>query len=129
MAGGYPSALTDQRPQGGGVVAIAWIVALLTAFYMLPWAIAVSRGKTNMTAIGLVNLLLGWSLIAWVIAFVMALGSHGVVAFAQAPVQVFVAQQSAPPVAQSVPAGWYPAPSGVGQEYWDGGQWTGHRAP
>ena len=30
---------------------LAWIVAVLTFGYMLPWAIAVSRGKTNSTGI------------------------------------------------------------------------------
>lgn len=138
MAGGYSGPLTDQRPQSGGVVAIAWIVALLTAFYMLPWAIAVTRGRSTVTSIGLINLLLGWSLIAWVISFVMSLQSHGIVAIAHAPVQIVVnsapaqspaAPVPAPPVVHRVPAGWYLAPDGAGQEYWNGVQWTGHRAP
>ncbi|AGI12983.1 hypothetical protein PBI_BUTTERS_36 [Mycobacterium phage Butters] len=28
-----------------------------------------------------------------------------------------------------VPPGWYPDPEGGGQRYWDGRQWTSHRAP
>ena len=33
-------------------VPIAWLVALITLGYMLPWAIAASRGKSNAGAIG-----------------------------------------------------------------------------
>lgn len=34
------------------------------------------------------------------------------------------------PAAAAVPAaGWYPDPSGTGQRYWDGAQWSEHTAP
>jgi len=59
---------------------VAWLVALLSAGYMLPWAIAATRGKINSGAIFWLNLLLGWSIIGWVIALVMALSAHQVVA-------------------------------------------------
>lgn len=55
---------------------VAWIVALLTAGYMLPWAIAATRGKSNSGSIGLINLLLGWSVIGWIVALVMACTAH-----------------------------------------------------
>lgn len=58
----------------------AWLVALLSLGYMLPWAIAATRGKINSGAIFWLNLLLGWSVIGWVIALVMALSAHQVVA-------------------------------------------------
>lgn len=51
---------------------IAWIVALLSLLYMLPWAVAASRNKSNTGAIALINLFLGWSVIGWVVALVMA---------------------------------------------------------
>lgn len=54
----------------------SWIFTILTLGYMLPWAIAATRGKSNSGAIGLLNLLLGWSLIGWVIALVMACTAH-----------------------------------------------------
>lgn len=54
----------------------AWIIAIITLGYMLPWAIAATRGKSNSGAIGWLNLLLGWSIIGWVIALVMACGAH-----------------------------------------------------
>jgi hypothetical protein len=58
---------------------IAWVVALITLGYMLPWAIAASRGKSNAGAIGLLNFLLGWTVVGWVIALVMACTAHQVV--------------------------------------------------
>jgi ABC-type transport system involved in multi-copper enzyme maturation permease subunit len=70
-----PQRLTDQR---GSIihVLIAWAFALLTLLYFLPWAIAASRYKSNSLAIMLINLLLGWTFIGWVVALVMACGSH-----------------------------------------------------
>lgn len=67
--------MTDQKHSGPMVVA-AWVVAVVTLFYMLPWAIAETRGKSNSMAIGLVNFLLGWTFIGWIVALVMACGSH-----------------------------------------------------
>jgi T4 superinfection immunity protein len=59
---------------------IAWVAAILTVGYMLPWAIAATRGKSNSGAIGLINLLLGWSVIGWIVALVMACSAHKVAA-------------------------------------------------
>src|SRR5690625_7978306 len=53
--------ISDQRQVGGGVLAFAWILAIFTAFYMLPWAIAATRGKSNHSSVGLINFLLGRS--------------------------------------------------------------------
>jgi len=139
---------TDQRPQNGALVAIAWICTVLTMLYMLPWAIAASRGKSNQAMVGVVNLLLGWSFIGWVVALVMACTAHQVVhvpvavlvaptqqaygqpAYTQAaPVQDAPAQLPSVSSAAPIPAGWYASPGSQGQEYWDGARWTGHRAP
>jgi len=110
---------TDQRPQDGAVVAIAWVCAVLTALYMLPWAIAATRGKSNQALIGVLNLLLGWTLVGWIVTLVMSCTAHQVVG-----VPILVQPSSGP-----IPAGWYASPSAEGQEYWDGAAWTGHRAP
>ncbi|MBO1753891.1 superinfection immunity protein [Allobranchiibius sp. CTAmp26] len=58
------------------LIVVAWVIAVITFFYMLPWAVAATRGKSNQLAIGLVNLLLGWSFIGWVVALVMACGAE-----------------------------------------------------
>lgn len=51
---------------------VAVIVAILTVGYMLPWAIAAVRDVPHW-AVFWVNLLLGWTLIGWVIALIMSL--------------------------------------------------------
>lgn len=55
---------------------VAWVFAVLTFGYMLPWAIAATRGKSNTGAIGLLNLFLGWSVIGWVVALIMSCGAE-----------------------------------------------------
>ncbi|MFT3851818.1 MAG: superinfection immunity protein [Ilumatobacteraceae bacterium] len=94
---------------------------------MLPWAIAATRGRSNQASIGLINFFLGWSLIGWIVAMVMACQAHQV-ASAGAPVTVVVAQQFSSPAQTSAPPGWYPLPTGGGR-YWDGHTWTDHHAP
>ena len=51
---------------------VAVIVAILTVGYMLPWAIAAVRDVPHW-GVFWVNLLLGWTLIGWVIALIMSL--------------------------------------------------------
>ena len=117
---------------------IAWLIAIFTAGYMLPWAIAATRGKSNAGVIGVVNLLLGWTVVGWVIALVMAAGSHQIVA-APAPVliinqgmpqslpyqaQPVIPGQGAPAIAAAVaPAGWFVQADGS-HRWWDGAAWA-----
>lgn len=51
---------------------VAIIVAIVTAGYMLPWAIAAVRDVRHWSVFW-VNLLLGWTIVGWIIALVMAL--------------------------------------------------------
>jgi len=51
---------------------VAVVVAILTAGYMLPWAIAAVRDVPHWSVFW-VNLLLGWTIVGWVVALVMAL--------------------------------------------------------
>lgn len=55
---------------------ISICLTVLTLGYMLPWMVASLRGKSNTGAIGLLNLLLGWTFIGWIVALVMACGTH-----------------------------------------------------
>jgi hypothetical protein len=55
---------------------IAWVLTLLTVGYMLPWAIAATRGKSNAGAIGVLNFFVGWTVIGWIAALVMACSAH-----------------------------------------------------
>lgn len=70
--------ITDKSGKGGQAT-LAWVVAVGSIGYMLPWAIAATRGKSNSGSIGWLNLLLGWSIIGWIIALVMACGKHSAV--------------------------------------------------
>lgn len=51
---------------------VAVLVAILTAGYMAPWAIAAVRNVPHWSVFW-VNLLLGWTIVGWVIALVMSL--------------------------------------------------------
>jgi hypothetical protein len=131
-----PMVMTDRREVEPAVIAIAWVVTVLSLGYMLPWAIAATRGKSNQASVAIVNFFLGWTFIGWVVALVMACTAHQMVG-ASGQAMVVVAQQfpqaqfSGPVPRPSVGPGpgWYPAPSGPGQQYWDGSAWTAHRAP
>lgn len=50
-------------------------LAAVAALYFLPTIIANTRGHQNTGGVFLINLLLGWSVIGWVIALVMAAGT------------------------------------------------------
>lgn len=57
---------------------VAILVAIVTAGYMLPWAIAAVRGNANTGAVFWVDLLLGWTVVGWVVALVMSIREHRV---------------------------------------------------
>lgn len=58
---------------------VAIIVAILSAGYMPPWAIAAVRGNANAWAVFWVNLLLGWTVVGWIVALVMSIKEHRVI--------------------------------------------------
>lgn len=78
MMVGYnqPGLVSDQTPKPTQTL-IAWVLTVLTLLYMLPWAIAATRGKSNSGAIGILTLLLAWTVVGWIVALVMACGPHG----------------------------------------------------
>lgn len=121
----YVSApVTDQQPTSTAVIVIAWVITVLTGLYMLPWAIAASRGKANQWTVFLISLFLGWTVVGWIVALVLACTAHRPVAtFAPIAGYAPVAALAATP-----PAGWYANPGGPGRRYWDGYQWTQHYA-
>ncbi|HMQ27206.1 MAG TPA: superinfection immunity protein [Acidimicrobiales bacterium] len=69
--------VTDRRPRLASAV-VRIVVTVLTAGYMLPWMVAALRGKSNAWPIFWINLLLGWTVVGWVIALVMACMPHQV---------------------------------------------------
>ncbi|MFD9736810.1 superinfection immunity protein [Umezawaea sp. NPDC059074] len=100
-------------------ITIAWVITVLTLGYMLPWAIAATRRKSNSAAIALLTFFAGWTAIGWLIALVMSCMAE--------PVQGVYMSVAAPtyqaPGAVATPPGWYPDGTG-GTRYWDGTQWT-----
>jgi hypothetical protein len=109
-----PVAVSDTQ------IAVAWVLTAVTLGYMLPWAIAATRRKSNSVAIAVLTALTGWSVVGWFVALVMACLAE------PAPVTVYYPQQphAATPVpALAAPPGWYPAAGGQLQ-YWDGHAWT-----
>lgn len=57
---------------------VGWVVALCTLGYMLPWAVAATRGKSNHWGVFWLNLLLGWTLVGWAVSLYLALTGHQV---------------------------------------------------
>jgi hypothetical protein len=73
----YLEIVTDKQDRARQAL-VAWAATFATCGYLLPWAIATTRGKSNAEAIGLLNLLLGWTIIGWFVALALACGSHRV---------------------------------------------------
>ena len=69
---GYANTMVARPTVGGVHITIAWIFAVFSFGYFLPWAIAATRQKSNTLAIGLLNFLVGWTVIGWIAAAVMA---------------------------------------------------------
>jgi Superinfection immunity protein len=57
---------------GEGLLVILFVWLCLIAIYLLPSTVAKRRRHNNRLAITVLNVLLGWSGIAWVIAMVWA---------------------------------------------------------
>lgn len=74
----HVSEIKDKRAGGAWAASTtwAWIVTLCTFGYMLPWAVAASRGHRDSAMIFWFTLLLGWTLLGWVIALVWAFKPH-----------------------------------------------------
>ncbi len=60
---------------------VSVIVAIVTAGYMLPWCIAAVRDVPHWRVFW-INLLLGWTIIGWIVALVMALRTQRTVVIA-----------------------------------------------
>jgi hypothetical protein len=69
---------------------------LLLAIYFLPWIVALSRNAPRTAAIFVLNLLLGWTLVGWVIALVWAFAEMP----RAVPQSITVNTQPPPPAAQ-----------------------------
>lgn len=75
---GMSQIVTDRKGRPVSAI-VAIVVAILTGGYMLPWAIAAVRGTANAWSVFWVNLLLGWTIIGWIIALVMSIREHRII--------------------------------------------------
>ncbi len=91
-AGTYRTDRSDKPIQ----TTVAWILTILTALYFLPWAIAATRGKSNSGAIGWINFLLGWTVVGWIIALIMACSAHQVISNVTVVTAVGIQQHNYP---------------------------------
>ncbi|GEM_PF-5945249 len=105
----YAQVPTPKQNANPAHVIIAWIFAIFSLLYFLPWAIAASRGKSNAAAIALLNLFLGWTVIGWIAALIMACG-------AESGAGTVVVTQMSVNVSQPHPAAFAPPPYGALQQ-------------
>jgi len=61
---------------GAPEAAVVLFLCVGFVMYFFPTIVAVGRKKTNTSAIFLMNLLLGWSVIGWIIALVWAVSKQ-----------------------------------------------------
>ncbi len=83
-----------------------WLIGLAVsaALYFLPTIIALMLHRSNAGIVALINFLLGWSFVGWIVALVMALTSDS------RPMQVVQVQQYGYPPPQGPPQ-WPPQQS------------------
>jgi Superinfection immunity protein len=114
------TAATVRLSVTGTHIVIAWFLTAATFGYLLPWAVAATRRKSNAKAIGVLTALTGWTGVGWFVALVMACWAE------PAPVTVYYARPAYAPTpvpALAAPQGWYPDAAGQLQ-YWDGRAWA-----
>ena len=61
----------------GGLIRVLLGIVFLMTIYMLPTGIALLRNKRNKASIFVLNLLLGWTFVGWVIALVWGVSHRG----------------------------------------------------
>lgn len=99
--------MTDRKGRPISVI-VSIVLTILTLGYFLPWMIAAMRGKSNHIAIMVVNLLLGWTIIGWIVALVMACTAHQVAGVRMQPQPYYPPQA---PWQPPLDAGSHPGPA------------------
>lgn len=97
------------------------LVVLLVAAYLLPSTVAVARRVPSTRSVLILNVLLGWTLVGWAIAFARALREPGGAADRVAT----DAEDEPAPRPAAYYAGWRADPFGRHElRYFDGTVWT-----
>ena len=58
-------------------LAASLVFLFILAIYLIPTIIAFSRGHASKWGIGVLNIILGWSLVFWVVALIWSLSNKG----------------------------------------------------
>ena len=103
------AAAQSQNVDPVGVILGVLLFAVGVAVYMIPTLVAWSQKAPDFGIVAVVNVLLGWTFIGWVVALVLALRQP------RQPAVVVVPQVTAAP-------GWYGQADGS-QRWWDGTSW------
>ena len=74
--------VTDRRGRPVSVI-VSVVLTVFTLGYFLPWMVAALRGKSNAWAIFWLNLLVGWTVLGWIAALVLACTAHQFAGIAQ----------------------------------------------
>lgn len=100
---------------------VAWgLTILFLLIYFTPAIDARRRKVPDVGMIFVINLLLGWTVIGWIVALALAYRTPQAKK-AEQMAQAFRASHGGPG------PGWYADPGGVGhQRWWDGTNWTQH---
>lgn len=89
----------------------ALLFVLYTAAYFVPTIVAIARrGAANTGSVIVVNFLLGWTVIGWIVALAMACRSHRPTVIMQMPPPGWVPPQSQPGLPP--PTGQFPSGPG-----------------
>jgi len=104
--------------------AVGLIVVVALCAYFFPSIVAILR-RVHIGQVIVINLFLGWTLIGWVSALVLACATKIYLDPPQVNNIYLPAQQAPPPPIDGPPAGWYDNPYGPGQRYWNGRAWQG----
>jgi hypothetical protein len=114
-----------KRAEGEHPVGALVLIIVIIVLYFLPTIIALARSKANVGTVVVINLLLGWTFLGWVVALAMAFGQTKDERAAQT-VNVYsgrypdpeVHGHNAPMLAQQ---SVHLSPDG--RRWWDGRQW------
>jgi hypothetical protein len=105
------------------------IVAGIAFLYFMPSIDARRRKVPDVGMIFVINLLLGWTIIGWIIAMALAYRTpeaKRVEQMARA-LQISEANSGSMQTTNSAPPGWYPSPNNPSiRRWWDGSRWTEH---